>query len=219
MSGQSDENSHLTHPDAAEFISTVRPHIDQLRRGARRLSLNAYDAEDLIQDTLLKAYSGFHTFTPGSNARAWLFRIMYNSWAGTYRARQRGVAEQLCDEFTDWQSASERRHTPVGLRSAEAEALEAMRDDELADALGAIPEPNRMTVFFADVEGYHYREIASLMGTPVGTVMSRLARGRKRLRESLADVAHDRGIGRNAATRYGAPAPRRLHDATAGGPP
>lgn len=180
--------------DATRFVNTVMPCIEQIRGRARRLTTNTYDAEDLIQETMLKAYSGFHTFQPDSNARAWLFRIMYNNWVSTYRTRQRGVAEQLCDEFTDWQLSAEARHTSSGLRSAEVEALETMRDDEIADALRAIPAVNRVTVYLADVEGYPYREIATLMGTPIGTVMSRLARGRRRLRELLDDVAKDRGI-------------------------
>ncbi|MGV0806373.1 sigma-70 family RNA polymerase sigma factor [Mycolicibacterium setense] len=191
--------------DATRFVNTVLPCIEQIRGRARRLTTNSYDAEDLLQDTLLKAYSGFHTFQPDSNARAWLFRIMYNNWVSAYRARQRGVCEQLCEDFTDWQLSAEARHTSMGLRSAEVEALEAMRDDEIADALAAIPAVNRVTVYLADVEGYPYREIASLMGTPVGTVMSRLARGRKRLRELLSDVAKDRGLVRAQA---GGPNPR-----------
>lgn len=180
--------------DATRFLDTVVPCIEQIRGRARRLTANPYDAEDLIQETMLKAYSGFHSFQADSNARAWLFRIMYNNWINTYRARQRGVAEQLCEDFTDWQLSAEARHTSSGLRSAEVEALETMRDDEIADALSAIPAVNRVTVYLADVEGYPYREIASLMGTPIGTVMSRLARGRRRLRELLNDVAKDRGI-------------------------
>lgn len=180
--------------DATRFVNTVLPCIEQIRGRARRLTHNTFDAEDLIQETMLKAYSGFHTFQPESNARAWLFRIMYNNWVNAYRTRQRGVAEQLCEDFTDWQMSAEARHTSSGLRSAEVEALESIRDDEVADALCAIPAVNRVTVYLADVEGYPYREIASLMGTPIGTVMSRLARGRRRLRELLSDVAKDRGI-------------------------
>ncbi|WP_454787971.1 sigma-70 family RNA polymerase sigma factor [Mycolicibacterium lutetiense] len=185
--------------DNTVFVDTVLPCIEQIRGRAQRLTTSRYDADDLMQETLLKAFSGFHTFEPGSNARAWLFRIMYNNWVNMYRARQRGVCEQLCEDFTDWQLSAEARHTSLGLRSAEVEALEAMRDDEIADALGAIPAVNRVTVYLADVEGYPYREIASLMGTPVGTVMSRLARGRKRLRELLSDVAKDRGLMRAPA--------------------
>ncbi|OWM08989.1 RNA polymerase subunit sigma-70 [Mycolicibacterium peregrinum] len=181
------------------------PCIEQIRRRAQRLTASGYDADDLLQETLLKAYSGFHTFEPGSNARAWLFRIMYNNWVTTYRMRQRGVSEQLCEDFSDWQLSAEARHTSAGLRSAEVEAIEAMRDDEIADALSAIPAVNRVTVYLADVEGYPYREIACLMGTPIGTVMSRLARGRKRLRELLSEVAKDRGLLR---TQAAGPIPR-----------
>lgn len=185
---------------AADFVEAILPCIDQIERGARRLTPNKYDAEDLVQETLLKAYSGFHTFRQGSNVRAWLFRIMYNTWVSRYRARQRGPNEQLCEDFTDGQLSAEAGHTAAGLRSAEVEALEALRDDEIADALAAIPAANRMVVYYADVEGYQYREIASLMGTPVGTVMSRLNRGRRRLRELLADVAYERGMARHSAT-------------------
>lgn len=191
--------------DNSVFVDTVLPCIEQIRGRAQRLTTSRYDADDLMQETLLKAFSGFHTFEPGSNARAWLFRIMYNNWVNMYRTRQRGVSEQLCEDFTDWQLSAEARHTSVGLRSAEVEALETMRDDEIADALRAIPAVNRVTVYLADVEGYPYREIASLMGTPIGTVMSRLARGRKRLRELLNDVARDRGLVRAPA---GGPNPR-----------
>lgn len=191
--------------DNSVFVDTVLPCIEQIRGRAQRLTTSRYDADDLMQETLLKAFSGFHTFEPGSNARAWLFRIMYNNWVNMYRTRQRGVCEQLCEDFTDWQLSAEARHTSLGLRSAEVEALEAMRDDEIADALRAIPAVNRVTVYLADVEGYPYREIASLMGTPIGTVMSRLARGRKRLRELLSDVARDRGLVRAPA---GGPNPR-----------
>lgn len=206
MRSDRDTDSLTAAHNATLFVDTVLPCIDQIARRAQRLTANRYDAEDLLQETLLKAYSGFHTFQPGSNARAWLFRIMYNNWVNTYRVRQRGVGEQLCEDFTDWQLSAAAGHMSCGLRSAEVEALETMRDDEIADALGAIPAVNRVTVYLADVEGYAYREIASLMGTPIGTVMSRLARGRRRLRELLSDVARDRGVGRLPAD---GPGPRQ----------
>lgn len=183
-----------------DFVELALPCIEQIERGARRLTANKYDAEDLVQETLLKAYSGFHTFQQGTNVRAWLFRIMYNVWVSGYRSRQRGPNEQLCEAFTDGQLSAASRHTSVGLRSAEIEALETLRDDEIADALQAIPAANRMVVYYADVEGYQYREIAALMDTPIGTVMSRLNRGRRRLRELLTDVANERGVGRRSAT-------------------
>lgn len=200
-----DVDSPADRHDNNHFVDTVMPCIEQIRGRAQRLTASGYDADDLLQETLLKAYSGFHTFEPGSNARAWLFRIMYNNWVTTYRMRQRGVSEQLCEDFSDWQLSAEARHTSAGLRSAEVEAIEAMRDDEIADALSAIPAVNRVTVYLADVEGYPYREIACLMGTPIGTVMSRLARGRKRLRELLSEVAKDRGLLR---TQAAGPIPR-----------
>ncbi|ORW53657.1 sigma-70 family RNA polymerase sigma factor [Mycolicibacterium peregrinum] len=200
-----DVDSPADRHDNNHFVDTVMPCIEQIRRRAQRLTASGYDADDLLQETLLKAYSGFHTFEPGSNARAWLFRIMYNNWVTTYRMRQRGVSKQLCEDFSDWQLSAEARHTSAGLRSAEVEAIEAMRDDEIADALSAIPAVNRVTVYLADVEGYPYREIACLMGTPIGTVMSRLARGRKRLRELLSEVAKDRGLLR---TQAAGPIPR-----------
>ncbi|MDH6198617.1 RNA polymerase sigma-70 factor (ECF subfamily) [Mycobacterium frederiksbergense] len=181
---------------AARFVAEALPHLEQIQRGARRVTTSKYDAEDLVQETLLKAYSGFHTYRPDSNIRAWLFRIMYNTWTAGYRSRQRRPNEVLCDEFNDWQLSAEQNHTSTGLRSAEIEALERMQDDAIVHALNAIPPANRLTVFFADVEGYQYREIASLMDTPIGTVMSRLHRGRSRLRELLSDVAAERGIGR-----------------------
>jgi RNA polymerase sigma-70 factor (ECF subfamily) len=175
--------------DATRFIESALPCIEEIERGAWRLTANRYDAEDLVQETLLNAYNGFHTFGDGTNMRAWLFRIMRNTWISGYRSRRRGPVEQLCEDFTDAQLSSGLRHAAAGPQSAEAEALAGLRNDVIADALQAIPEANRIVVYYADVEGYHYREIASLMGTPIGTVMSRLARGRARLRELLADHA------------------------------
>lgn len=172
---------------AARFVAEALPHLDQIRRGAYRLTASKYDAEDLVQETLLKAYSGFHTYQPDTNMRAWLFRIMQNTWTSAYHARQRRPNELLCEGLADWQLLDERIFTPVGLRAAEIEAMTTSYDDEIIRALKAIPLQNRMAVYFADIEGYQYREIAAMMGTPVGTVMSRLARGRSRLRALLSE--------------------------------
>lgn len=174
------------------------PHLDKLYNGARRITPTPFDAEDLVQEAILAAYTGFANFRPGTNMRAWLFRIMYNTWVSQYRARQRRPLEVLCDQFTDQQLAGYQQHTPRGLRPAEIEALELLRDDEIADVMDELPLENRMVVYFADVEGLRYREIATLMNTPVGTVMSRLHRGRHRLRELLADTATKRGLGRRS---------------------
>ncbi len=173
--------------DATEFIATALPFVEAIERGARRLTTNRYDAEDLVQETLLKAYNGFHTFEGGTNMQAWLFRILRNTWISNFRAQQRNPVEQLCEDFTDAQLSAGLRHGADGARSAENEALAHLPDDAVLEALRAIPQANRMVVYYADVEGYPYREIATLMDTPIGTVMSRLARGRARLRVLLAD--------------------------------
>jgi RNA polymerase sigma-70 factor, ECF subfamily len=173
---------------AERFIEEALPFVDQLYNGARRLTATPFDAEDLLQETMLSGFKGFRLYREGTNLRAWLFRIMYNTWVNGYRARQSRPNEVLCDEFSDSQLTGG-GHAPRGLRSAEIEALERMPDDNIVAALDQLPEANRMTVYFADVEGYSYREIAALTNVPVGTVMSRLARGRRRLRELLADVS------------------------------
>lgn len=190
--------------DATLFIAAALPCIEAIERGARRLTANQFDAEDLVQETLLNAYNGFHTFEGGTNMQAWLFRIMRNTWISGYRSRQRNPVELLCEDFTDAQLSAGMRLTSTAPRSAENEVLAHLPDDAIADALRALPQANRMVVYYADVQGYAYREIASLMDTPIGTVMSRLARGRARLRTLLADVAEERGLtDRHAAVPAG----------------
>ena len=176
---------------AQRFIDQAMPFVDQLYSGARRLTSSQYDAEDLVQETMLSGFKVFRLYREGTNLRAWLFRIMYNTWVSGYRARQSRPNEVLCDEFPDGQLART-GHIPVGLRSAEIEALERMPDDDIVAALDQLPVALRMAIYFADVEGYRYREIAAMMNVPVGTVMSRLGRGRHRLRELLADVSTQR---------------------------
>jgi RNA polymerase sigma-70 factor (ECF subfamily) len=173
---------------AQRFIDQAMPFVDQLYSAARRLTASQYDAEDLVQETMLSGFKGFRLFRDGTNLRAWLFRIMYNTWVSGYRARQSRPNEVLCGEFTD-AHPDRWRPVPIGLRSADVEALERMPDDDIVAALDQLPETLRMTVYFADVEGYRYREIAAMTNVPVGTVMSRLARGRCRLRELLVDVS------------------------------
>ena len=176
---------------AQHFIEQAMPLLDQLYCGARRLTASRFDAEDLVQETMLSGFKGFRLYREGTNLRAWLFRTMYNTWVSGYRARQSRPNEVLCDEFPDGQLART-GHIPVGLRSAEIEALERMPDDDIVAALDQLPVALRMAIYFADVEGYRYREIAAMMNVPVGTVMSRLGRGRHRLRELLADVSTQR---------------------------
>ena len=175
------------------FENDALPFLDQLYSAALRMTRNPQDAEDLVQDTYAKAYSAFHQFKPGTNLKAWLYRILTNSYINTYRKVQR-QPKQVTEEVEDWQIAKAAAHSSSGMKSAEMEALERLPDSDIKAALQELSEDFRYTVYLADVEGFPYREIAEIMDVPVGTVMSRLHRGRKQLRERLSDYARDRGV-------------------------
>jgi RNA polymerase sigma-70 factor (ECF subfamily) len=178
----------------ARFERDALPLLDQLYSAALRMTRNPADAEDLVQETYGKAFASFHQFSDGTNLKAWMFRILTNTYINAYRKKQRQPQQTSTDTFEDYQLAQLSQNPTKGLRAADVEVLAELPDSAVTRALAALPEDFRLVVYYADVEGFAYKEIAEIMGTPIGTVMSRLHRGRKQLRASLADYAKEIGL-------------------------
>ena len=191
----------MTVADQSTFTEQVEPFMDALYAAAMRMTRNPADAEDLLQETFLRAYRGFPNFTQGTNLRAWLYRILTNTYINTYRAKQRRPEQTELDEVEDmflYRRLGGLEAAALG-RSAEDELMDMFTETEVKEAIDALPDNFRVPVLLADVEGFSYKEIAEMMDTPIGTVMSRLHRGRKALEKSLHGFAAARGLTEPAA--------------------
>ena len=178
----------------SRFANEALPHLGQLRAAATAMTRNPHDAEDLLQETYTKAYANFHQFREGTNARAWLLRILTNTFINSYRRRQREPSRVSTTGIEDWQLTQGWAEPGAEPRSAEDAALDRVPDPSIIRALRELPHDFRTAVYLADMEGFTYREVADLMHCPVGTVMSRLHRARAQLRGMLRDQAAERGI-------------------------
>ena len=185
----------------ARFEDEAAPLRDLLYRHACRMTRNRANAEDLVQEAMIKAYKGFHSFQQGTNMRAWLLRILINSYISDYRKRCREPVQFSTEEVTEQRLMDTYiRSVPTALHSAEDQALNSMSDYDLKSAMQALPRRFRDVVYYADVEGLRYQEIAAIMNTPAGTVASQLYRGRRQLRKLLGDVVSSAGTAPTSAT-------------------
>jgi RNA polymerase sigma-70 factor, ECF subfamily len=177
----------------ARFERDVVPLLDELYSQAMKMARNRTEAEDLLQETAARAFAGFHGFRDGTNLGGWLYRILLNTHISDYRKQQRRPVQWLTGEITDGHLLAEASHSSRGLRTTEDQVLDLLGDNAISEAMQALPENFRTAVYYADIEGRSFKEIARLTDAPIGTVMSRLHRGRNRLRCLLADVAGARG--------------------------
>ncbi|MFV0306779.1 MAG: sigma-70 family RNA polymerase sigma factor [Desertimonas sp.] len=182
--------------DRSTFAAEAMEFAPQLYAAALRMTRNQADAEDLVQETYLRAYRGFEGFSEGTNLRAWLYRILTNAYINTYRAKQRRPQESDLADVEDLYLYRRLGSLDAALagQSAEDTLMEMLTDDEVKRALEELPENFRLPVLLADVEGFAYKEIAEMLDIPIGTVMSRLHRGRKAMQRSLYEYAHARGL-------------------------
>ncbi|MGQ0369515.1 sigma-70 family RNA polymerase sigma factor [Leucobacter sp. Z1108] len=174
------------------------PYLDQLYGAAMKMTRNPQDAQDLVQETFMKAFAAFESFAEGTNLKAWLYRIMTNAYINTYRKKQREPYLGVVEDLEDWQLGGAESTTAMASRSAEAEAIDRTPATVVTDALNDLAEEFRMVVYLADVEGFSYQEIADIIERPIGTVMSRLHRGRAKLRSVLGEYAREQGVGLDA---------------------
>jgi RNA polymerase sigma-70 factor (ECF subfamily) len=182
--------------DQTTFAEQAMPFMDSLYSAAMRMTRNRADAEDLVQETYLRAYRGFGGFEQGTNLKAWLYRILTNTYINTYRAKKRRPDETDLEDVEDlylYRRLGGLEAATAG-RSAEDELMDWFTDSEVKEAIEALPEGFRMAVLLADVEGFSYKEIAEILDIPIGTVMSRLHRGRKALQKELYEFARERGL-------------------------
>jgi len=179
----------------ARFERDALPYIDALYTAARKLTRNVADAEDLVQETYTKAFTSFGQFQEGTNLKAWMYRILTNTYINTYRKAQRSPKIADTPQIEDWQLGRAESHTTSPTLSAEVEALARVTDSTIVQAMKALREEYRYPVYLADVEGFSYKEISEILGIPLGTVMSRLSRGRTQLRRNLQEVTGTKGDG------------------------
>jgi RNA polymerase sigma-70 factor, ECF subfamily len=191
----------LSAEDKRRFQEEALPYLDSLYAGALRMTRNPADAEDLVQETMLRAYRSFDKFEPGTNLKAWLFRILTNAYINVYRKRQREPQKVSQDEIEDFDLYQElKNHDPQLSATPETIVLDNLVDSDIMDAIDDLPEQFRLAVVLSDIEGFSYAEMAQIMDVPMGTVMSRLHRGRRALQKRLWDIARERGIVRGASS-------------------